>query len=275
MNVSEHVTFFIQEMTRRHFSKMTVKNYASCIEIFFRQSTKDHPKNINENDIRAFLSKFTTANTQRAYHSAIKKFHEVCLGQKEKFKYIPYCHADRRLPVILSQEEIQKLFSVITNLKHKAITALLYSTGMRVTELIYLKIKDIDSDRMLIFLSRAKGDKDRFVMLNEKVLVLLREYYTKYHPLEYLFNGQFEPQYTARSINEFLKTYARKAGIKKYIHAHLLRHNCFSDMVSNGIDIGLIQRLAGHKNQKTTSIYLHISDKTISKIQSPIAQINF
>jgi integrase/recombinase XerD len=274
MNVSEHVQFFIQEMTRRHFSKQTIKNYGSCAEIFFRQSTKDHPKNINEADIREFLGKFTTANTQRAYHSAIKKFYEICLGQHDKFRYIPYCKADRKLPVILSQDELQKLFSAITNIKHKAIVALMYSTGMRVSEIINLKIADIDSRRMVIYVKQAKGNKDRMVMLDGKVLDLLRIYFKQYKPKEYLFNGQFELYYSSRSINEFLQHYGKKAGITKYIHAHLLRHNCFSDMVSNGTDINLIQRLAGHKNAKTTAIYLHISDKTISRIQSPINQIN-
>jgi integrase/recombinase XerD len=227
MNVSEHIKYFIQEMERRRFSKMTVKNYASCVEIFFRQSVKDHPKNINENDIRDFLCSFSTANTQRGYHSAIKKIYEICLGQKEKFKYIPYCKADRKLPVILAQDEIQKLFAAITNQKHKAIIALMYSTGMRVSEILNLKIADIDSKRMVIYLKQAKGNKDRLVMLDEKVLELLREYFKKYQPKIYLLNGQFEPQYSASSINQFLKYYAQKAGIKKYIHAHLLRHNCF------------------------------------------------
>lgn len=139
MNISEHVTFFEQEMKRRNFSSQTIENYSSCLKKFFGQSTKDHPKNINESDIREFLGKFTTPNTQRGYHSAIKKFYEICLGQKEKFKYIPYCRKDKKLPIVLSQQEVQRMFDVCANLKHKVILALLYSCGLRVSELIDLK----------------------------------------------------------------------------------------------------------------------------------------
>ena len=115
MNISEHTTFFEQEMKRRNFGQQTIENYSSCLKKFFGQSTKDHPKNINEADIRTFLSSFTTPNTQRAYHSAIKKFYEICLGQKEKFKYIPYCRADKKLPIPLSQSEVQRMFDVCTS----------------------------------------------------------------------------------------------------------------------------------------------------------------
>lgn len=110
MNISEHIGFFEQEMKRRNFGIQTIENYSSCLKKFFGQSTKDHPKNINETDIRNFLASFDTPNTQRAYHSAIKKFYEICLGQKEKFKYIPYCRKNKKLPIVLSQEEIQRMF---------------------------------------------------------------------------------------------------------------------------------------------------------------------
>lgn len=156
MNISEHAQHFEQEMKRRNFSIQTIENYSSCIKKFFSQSTKDHPKNINESDIRVFLSQFTTPNTQRAYHSAIKKFYEICLGQKEKFKYIPYCRKDKKLPIVLSQEEIQRMFSACENLKHTVILSLLYSAGLRVSELINLKWRDIDRSRMIINVIQAE-----------------------------------------------------------------------------------------------------------------------
>jgi len=150
MNVSEHQLRFIQEMKRRNFAKNTIDNYASCISHFFLQSKKDHPKNINEQDIKDFLGTLKQTNTQRNYHSAIKKFYDVCLGQKEKFKYIPYARKDGKLPIVLSVDEIQNMFTACENTKHKVILALLYSCGLRVSELINLKWQHIDRSRMII-----------------------------------------------------------------------------------------------------------------------------
>jgi len=176
---------------------------------------------------------------------------------------------------LLSVEEIQKLFNACTNVKHKTILSLLYSAGLRVSEVINLKITHIDSSRMIINIINAKGGKDRQVMLNQNVLELLRTYFKMYKPREYLFNGQNSQQYSSRSINEFLKNYADKAGIEnKRIYAHLMRHTSFTHMVENGTDINLIQKLAGHSSVKTTLMYTHISHNIIKNIQSPIAQIN-
>lgn len=274
MNISEHMAFFEQEMKRRNFGVQTIENYSSCLKKFFGQSEKDHPKNINENDIRIFLGKFDEPNTQRGYHSAIKKFYEICLGQKEKFRYIPYCKPNKKLPIVLSQEEIQKMFNVCQNLKHKTILALLYSCGLRVSELINLKWEHIDRSRMIINIIQAKGKKDRQVGLNENIIPLLEKYYRQYKSVIYVFNGQFDLQYSSRSVCEVIKQLAKSAGLSKRVYTHLIRHCTFTHMVEMGTDINLIQRLAGHSNVKTTSIYCHISHNLISKIQSPINNIN-
>lgn len=274
MNISEHTDNFIQEMSRRNYSKNTIDNYSGCIKHFFSQSTKDHPKNINEQDIKVFLCEFKEVNTQRNYHSAIKKFYDVCLGQKNKFKYIPYAKKNEKLPIVLSVDEIQKMFSVCENLKHKVILALLYSCGLRVSELINLKWSHVDRSRMIINIIQAKGNKDRQVMLTPELIPLLESYYKEYKPKEYILNGwKNEPQYSERSVGEVIKQLAKKAGINKRVYTHLMRHCSFTHMVENGIDINLVQKLAGHSNVKTTNIYLHISHNHISKIQSPLSQI--
>lgn len=121
MNISAHIDFFKQEMKRRNFSENTIKNYANSIEVFFNKSKSDHPKNIHEKEIREYLNKFTEPNTQRSIHGAIKKYYEICLNQKSKFKYIPYCRKDKKLPIVLSVDEIQRMFDVCENKKHKAI----------------------------------------------------------------------------------------------------------------------------------------------------------
>lgn len=273
MNISEHTTFFIQEMKRRNYSNQTVDNYASAIRNFFGKSNKDHPKNINEQDIRKFLSEFEEPNTQRHYHSAIKKFYDICLNQKDKFRYLPYAKKSNKLPIVLSKDEIQKMFDVCENLKHKVILGILYSCGLRVSELINLKWENIDRSRMIINIIQAKGKKDRQVMLNESLIPLLTKYWNEYKPKEYVLNGQNSLQYSERSVGEVIKQLGEKAGIKKRIYTHLIRHCTFTHLVEMGTDINLVQRLAGHGNVKTTMVYCHISDNLISKIQSPISSI--
>lgn len=275
MNISEHINHFEQEMKRRNYSSQTVEIYSSCLKVFFGQSKKDHPKNINESDIREFLSGISVTNTQRGYHSAIKKFYEICLHQKNKFKYIPYARKESKLPIVLSIAEIQKMFDVCTNRKHKLILALLYSCSLRVSELINLKWQHIDRSRMVINIIQAKGKKDRQVGLNDKLIQLLAEYYREYKSVEYVLNGQFGLQYSERSVGEVVKQLAVKAGIdNKRIYTHLMRHTSATHMVEQGIDINIIQRLLGHSSVKTTALYTHISHNLISSIQSPLNQIS-
>lgn len=274
MNISEHTDTFIQEMNRRNYSKNTVENYASCIKYFFYQSEKDHPKNINEQDIKNFLGKIKEVNTQRNYHSAIKKFYDICMGQKNKFKYIPYAHKNNRLPIVLSVLEIQKMFDVCENIKHRTILSLLYSTGLRVSELINLKWKDIDRSRMVINVIGGKGNKDRQLPLNEKLITVLTAYWKEYKSVEYVFNGQKSLLYSSRSVLEVVKQLAEKAGLGKRVYTHLIRHCTMTHLVEAGLDINIIQRLCGHSSVKTTSTYLHISHNYISKINTPINAIN-
>lgn len=274
MRISEHIGNFIQEMKRRNYSQNTIDNYVSCLNIFFGKSTKDHPKNINESDIKNFLFELKEVNTQRNYHSAIKKFYDVCLGQKEKFKYIPYAKKNEKLPIVLSVAEIQKMFSVCENLKHKVILSLLYSAGLRVSELINLKWQHIDRSRMIINIIQAKGKKDRQVMLTPQLIPLLEKYWNKYKSKEYVLNGwKNEPQYSDRSVGEVIKQLASKAGIDKRVYTHLMRHCSFTHMVEAGTDISLVSKIAGHSDVKTTNIYLHLSHNLISKIQSPLSAI--
>jgi len=274
MNISKHQEEYVKEMRRRGYSENSIKNYASCLALFLSESVKEHPLHINETDIKEYLGKFTVPNTQRNIHSAIKKFYDICFGQKEKFKYIRYCKKSNKLPIVLSQEEMKRLFDACKNLKHKCIMSLMYGCGMRVGEVINLKPNHIDSSRMIINIIQGKGKKDRQVMLPLVLLEMLRKYWKEYKPVEYLFNGQFSIQYSQRSVNMFVKDYAEKAGIKnKRIYAHLFRHCSFTHLVESGVDINIIKRLAGHSSVKTTNTYCHTSHNYISKIQSPLTAI--
>ena len=167
------------------------------------------------------------------------------------------------------------MFTVCENKKHKAILAVLYSCGLRVSELINLKWSHIDRSRKVINIIQGKGKKDRQVMLDDTLITILEDYYKEYRSKEYVFNGwKNELQYTQQSVLQVVKQLAKKAGIKKNVWTHLMRHNAFTHLAEAGVDINLIQRIAGHSHVSTTAIYLHLSHTTISKIPSPLSQLS-
>lgn len=284
MNNPKHTDLFAQEMQRRGYARNTINNYVANIQLFFKFfEKKEHPLHINEQDIKNYLGYFKEPNTQRSHHGAIKLYYNICLGQKEKFKYIPYCRKSNKLPIVLSVSEIQRMFDVCDNLKHRTILALLYSCSLRSSELINLKWTDIDRSRMVINIRQAKGRKDRQVGLNDKLIEILTAYYKQYRPVEYVLNGiPFSEgagggvkQYSKESVLQVIKQLAAKAGIEnKRVYTHLMRHCSATHMLESGVDLNLIQRLLGHSSVKTTSIYAHISHNLISRVQSPLQSIS-
>lgn len=280
MNISEHTSKLRNWLEFKKYAKQTVDNYYSNFYSFlahFEKKNITHPDRINADMIIEFLSGFKEPATHSGYHSAIKIYYEhVAKVGIEKFKYIERPRRNKKLPIVFSQEEIQKLFNACENTKHKVILALLYSTGMRRQELIDLKWSNIDRSRMIINIIQGKGKKDRQVMLSPSVVPLLEKYHKEYRPKDYVLNGQFPEknlQYSSASVLQVVKQIASAAGLNKRAYTHLLRHCAFTHMVENGTDINLIQRLAGHSSVKTTNLYTHISHNFISKINSPINQI--
>lgn len=258
----------------KYNSESTVLNYISCINVFLSDFMKyREPKEIPTQEIKEWLLEAKTINTRKHRLCAIKSFYELSVGMPSKIDKIPYPRSEKKLPIVLSKDEIQRMFDVCENKKHKVILGLLYSCGLRVSELINLKWCHIDRSRMIINVVAAKGKKDRQVMLAEPIIKLLEDYWKEYKPVEYVLNGQFGLQYSDRSVGQVIKQLAKLAGIKKPVWTHLIRHCSFTHMVEAGIDINLIQRLAGHNSPKTTAIYTHISDNLISRIQSPISSI--
>jgi len=276
MNIPKHTEIFIKEMKRRNYAQNTIKTYGSNLPMFLNYfQDKEHPLHLNEDHIKEYLSQFDEPNTQRNHHGAIKLYYDICHGQTDKFKYIPYCKKNRKLPIVLSVEEIQRMFDVCENLKHRAILALLYSCSLRSSELINLKWTDIDRSRMIINIRQAKGKKDRQVGLNQKLIEVLANYCRKYRPKEYVFNGQSSLQYSKESVLQVIKQLANKAHIdNKRVYTHLMRHCSATHMLESGVDLNLIQRILGHSSVKTTAIYAHISHNLISKVQSPLSKIS-
>ena len=275
MNISKYIELYRKDLILKNYSRNTIENYSSQVFHFLNKhnSAFTHPEKITEQVIKDYLLEAKAVNSRKHRISALKLFYKFTIKQPLKLKNIEYPRSEKKLPIVLSQNEIQRMFDVCDNLKHKVILGILYSCGLRVGELINLKWSHIDRSRMVINVVGGKGAKDRQVMLSETILRLLEKYYYEYRPKEYVLNDQFDLQYSERSVGQVVKQLARKAGIKKQVWTHLIRHCSFTHMVEQGVDINLIQRIAGHNSPKTTAIYTHISDSIVSKIYSPINSI--
>lgn len=277
MNIGKYVELYSEDLKLKNYSDNTISNYCSQVKLFLEYFNKvaTKPSEISEKQIKEWLLLSNSINGRKQRISAVKLFYKYTGKQPLKFKHIEYPRSEKKLPIVLSQDEVQKMFDVCENIKHKVILALLYSCGLRVSELIKLKWSNIDRSRMIINVIGGKGNKDRQVMLDDSLIPLLEKYWIEYKTKTYILSGQFSEQYSATSVNQVMKQLATKAKINKRVYAHLMRHNCFTHMVENGTDINLIQKLAGHNNVKTTLLYTQISDSIISKIPSPISSINF
>lgn len=269
MNIGKYLELYTEDLRFKNYAQNTIENYRSQVDLFLRyfneQVTK--PSEINETQIKQWLMLAKTTNSMKHKLSALKLFYKYTVRQPMKFRYIEYPRSEQKLPQPLSEAEVKKLFEVCTNLKHKCILSLLFMCGLRVGEVINMKPTDIDRMNMVIKVREGKGKKDRIVPINDYMLKLFEQYYRDYKPKEYMFNGQFSLKYSDRSVNQFIKDLGIKAGINKRLHAHLGRHSCFSQMLANGVDMAIIQKIAGHASQKTTSIYAKV---TASVIQNTI-----
>ena len=275
MNIGRYTELYSEDLKFKNYSQNTIDNYVCQVRCFLEYFNKvaTKPSEISERQIKEWLLKADSINGRKHRISAVKLFYKLTGKQPLKFKNIEYPRSEKKLPQVLSIDEVQRMFDVCENLKHKAILSLLYSCGLRVSELINLRWNNIDRSRMIINIIGGKGNKDRQVMLAENLIHLLENYYRQYKTKNYIFSGKFQEQYSSRSVGEIIKQLAKKAGINKRVWTHQMRHNCFTHMVESGVDINLIQRLAGHQNVKTTLIYTHISHNIVSKINSPINNI--
>ena len=274
MNFRQWYDRYSTDCKLKYPSERTQENYLCSVGTLLKHFEKEvEPKAIPTQSIKEWLLTFATINTRNHKLCAIKSFYEITVGMPLKLDKIPFSKKNKQLPIVLAVDEIQRMFDVCENKKHKVILALLYSCSLRVSELINLKWSHIDKSRMIINIVQAKGNKDRQVALNDILIKLLYEYHSEYKSKEYVLNGQNSLQYSDRSVGEVVKQLAVKAGITKDVYTHLIRHTSATHMVENGTDINLIQKWLGHSNVKTTNIYLHISDNHISKIPSPLQSI--
>ena len=246
---SKLLILFSDYMKTRRYSENTINSYVECLRIFFNYHSKKHYLEIDNNDVTFFnrdyiLKQKLSATYQGQFINAIKLFYEKIPRKKLVVENLERTRTGSPLPKVLSKEDVAKLLSSTENIKHKSILALIYSCGLRRSELLNMQITDIDSKRNVIYLRHAKGDKDRIVPLSEKILTLLREYFKQYRPKKWLFEGQIAgTQYTETSLHKVFQNAKKKAGIKIPCTLHSLRHCYATHLLEAGTDIRYIQAL--------------------------------
>ena len=246
--------------------------YMKKFALYFRRS----PEELGETEIREYLhhvisSKQNSDSYVNGAYSAIKFFYEKTLGRDWNVAKIPRTKKSKRLPVALSGSEVKELFAVTTNLKHRAILMTTYAAGLRLSETAQLKVTDVDSKRMQMRVRQGKGKKDRYTLLSVLNLEILQEYYRQYRPAIWLFPGQSpNGPISGRTIQKIFEKAKEKAGIKKPVTVHSLRHSFATHLLEAGTDIYHIQQLMGHASPKTTSIYIHVRQPNVLRITSPL-----
>lgn len=259
-------------MIRKNYSKKTIVAYLKTIADVREVSGKDvyhlTPEDFNEFINDAIIT-FSISYVNQVI-SAAKLFLKCGLNKSDALiNKLERPFSEKHIPVVLSISEVASIIKNTANLKHKAILATIYSHGLRVSELINLKVTDIDSQRGFINVRMGKGAKDRTVPINAECLELLRRYYKAYKPKIYLFEGQFLPYYSATSIRAIIKESAKKSRILKKVTPHTLRHSFATHLLEKGVDIRYIQQLLGHRSVKTTEIYTHVSSAHLLSITVP------
>ena len=260
------------------YSNSTIKTYQNEF-IQFLTALKNNPvDSCDAQKVRSYMLYCNehlklTENTLHSRLNALKFYFEQVLHREKVFVDIPRPKKHSQLPKTIHQEDIKKMFDKTTNLKHNTMLKLCYGMGLRLSEIINLKITDIDSKNMQVFIEKGKGKKDRYVNLPQSILEQLRAYYKGYRPKIYLFEGQDGRQYSARSTQQVFKNALQKAGINKKVGIHSLRHSYATHLLEQGTDIRFIQELLGHKDLKTTLIYTDVTNNSIRNVVSPLDKL--
>lgn len=264
----------ITEFELRGYSPKTQKMYLAHMKQYTHHFGKS-PDQMGEREIKDYLHFLLTQNKSQSYvtgaYSALKFFYENVLQRTWDMNHIPRVKKDKRLPLVLDTSEVRRLFEVTKNLKHRTILMTTYAAGLRVSEVVNLKVTDIDSKRMQIRIEQGKGKKDRYVLLSPVNLKLLRIYWQTYRPKTWLFPSyNYETPISVRSAQHVFERAKQKAGIQKKVSIHSLRHSFATHLLESGTDLHYIQQLMGHASVKTTTIYIHLRTQNALKVISPL-----
>jgi len=259
------------ELKLRNYSSRTISVYLSCLKEYFMFLGKDY-NNVDINNIKLFLlekqDKRYASQTINLYLNAIKFFYREVVKSSIKID-LKFAKKSKKLPVILSREEINQLISSIKNNKHRLLIALAYGSGLRVSEVISLRVKDIQLEELVIHIKEAKGKKDRITVLPEKLRSDISLFIIGKDPIDYLFKSERGGKLSTRAAQKVFEQALKKVGIKKDATFHSLRHSFATHLLENGVDIRYVQELLGHSNIRTTQIYTHVTNPAIKNIKSP------
>jgi integrase/recombinase XerD len=266
----------IDDMAIRNMAPTTQKIYVYAVKNFSAFHRRS-PDKLSLEDVRDYrlhlISRGLKPTTINPIMGALRLLYGTTLGQKEVAEQIPYAREQDALPAVLTPEEVVRLLKAETNLKKR--TALIYAAGLRVSEVVALTARDIDSARMVIHVRQGKGGKDRYVMLSEQLLRILRAYWKQAHLQHLLFPGPDRSRpITTRSVQRACRQAVEAAGLDKSITVHTLRHSFATHLLEEGVDIHVIQDLLGHRNIASTTRYARVAINTIRKIQSPLELLN-
>jgi integrase/recombinase XerD len=264
---------FIGRLQLKGFSQRTITNYVASVSAL-SAFHKCSPLTVTKEQIRTFYlheinDKKMAPRTVNLHMAALITFYNLMAPGSTVMEGISRLKCPRQLPIILSTAEIRRLIDCIYNLKHKSAVALLYSGGLRLNECATLKPHHIESERMKIRIEQGKGKKDRYTILSRQTLEILRQYYKRYHPKQWLFEGRYGHIHK-RLLSKIIYNAARKAGINKRVTPHTLRHCFATHLLEQGVSLQVIQQLLGHSNIQTTTIYTHVSSVMIDKVVSPL-----
>lgn len=234
------------------------------------------PEELGEKEVKEYLvylleERKLSRGTYKNYVSGIKFFYKTTLNREEVVEKIRYPKAKKTLPSVFDLSEVKALLSAVKNLKHRAILTIMYSAGLRMAETARLRVTDIDSKRMMVWVQQGKGGKDRYTILSQTALDCLRQYWRKYHPKEWLFEGQKEDAHIGFSaIRQIFLNAKKRAGIKKPASPHTLRHSFATHLIESGTSLHHVQLLLGHRSPTTTTVYLHVSRVNLAQVTSPL-----
>jgi integrase/recombinase XerD len=262
-------------LVRLRYSESTIKNYESQMRMFLSYIEPKPITEITRETIDAYMmylveDRQVSVSTQNTAINAIKFYLEQLHKGERTIYYTDRPTKDKILPEVLSEEEMQKLLWACTNMKHRCIMFLLYSAGLRISELLNLRWKDVDENRMIIYIRNGKGRKDRITLLSKLALDYLKHYLQVYKPKEWLFEGPDGNGYSSRSVNNFIHKYCKMAGIIRRVSAHTLRHSFATHLLERGTDLRYIQTLLGHESSVTTERYTHVTKRGFEKLTSPL-----
>ena len=279
--MKNNFTLIEEKMIRRNYSKSTITSYIGFLRKYARYC-KDQSLDPKEDAIpfiQSLIKQGYSTSSQNQAINAIKYYWENILNKEKAFIEIERPMKERKLPEVLSLEEVNSIFNVCKNFKHLMILKTIYACGLRISEIINLEIQDINNKRNTIKIKVGKGKKDRIVPIPEELLIELRQYYKIYKPNKYLFEGQDSSKdnpkkYSASSIQNTIKKLSKLAGIRRRITPHTLRHSYATHLYEYGISLRSIQVLLGHESSKTTEIYTRVSNSHISNTPSPLNFLN-